>query len=99
MSLIDRCQKVAVEARGPGYLDKELTIYDACVSYFLALIGAYTINYKQSRLYFGETLTILRVIGAHKIKDDQPSPSGEPVDFIRQEIGRRIFWTVFVSAR
>jgi hypothetical protein len=116
MNLVERCHKVAVEARGPGYLDKDLTVYDAATSYLLALIGGYTYNAKQCRLYFGETLTILRVIGAHKgnnpgnatgglpslISYDTPGnaeQAGEPMDFIRQEIGRRIFWILFVGIR
>jgi hypothetical protein len=116
MSLVERCRKVAVEARGPGYLDKDLTVYDAATSYLLALVGAYTINFRQCRLYFGETMTILRVVGAHKGKiPDHFHPSlpqpfvgyvspgqgqiGEPADFIRQEIGRRIFWILFVGIR
>jgi hypothetical protein len=106
MSLVERCHKVAVEARGAGYLDKDLTVYDAATSYLLALVAAYTYNMKQCRLYFGETLTILRVIGVnvgHNPKNTTGQTSsydatrhtgqhGEPVDFIRQEIGRRIFW-------
>jgi hypothetical protein len=126
VSLVDRCHKIAVEARGPGYLDKELTVYDAATSYLLALAGVYTINYKQGRLYFGETLTIMRVIGAYKQKDkqygiEQPElgrgqeippwagqagetnefirQTGEPVDFIKQEIARRIFWCAFTGVR
>lgn len=116
-SLVERCHKVAVEARGPGYLDKHLTVYDAATSYFLGLCGAYTINWRQCRLYFGETLTIMRAIGAHKLKDsgfysvgalptvmgaDGPNfegHTGEPIDYIRQEIGRRIFWVMFVGVR
>lgn len=116
MSLVERCHKVAVEARGAGYLDKELSVYDAVTSYFLGLAGAYTFQWKQTRLYFGETLTITRVLGAHRAKDpgflpvgalpaiygSDPSafdPQTQPVDFIRQEIGRRVFWVMFVSIR
>jgi hypothetical protein len=47
-------------------LDKDLTVYDACTSYFLGLTAAYTFQWKQCRLYFGETLNISRVLGAHK---------------------------------
>jgi hypothetical protein len=118
VSLVERCHKVAVEARGAGYLDRELTVYDAATSYFLGLAGAYTINWKQCRLYFAETLSIARSIGALKLKDpglyhvgqlpgamggDGPGGfegvAGEPVDYIRQEIGRRIFWVMFVGVR
>jgi hypothetical protein len=117
ISLLERCHKVAVEARGPGYLDKELTVYDAATSYLLALAGAYTFQFRQFRLYFGETLTILRVIGVHKTKDlgqhnarQLPMAmgqgaagsfvqAGEPIDFIRQELGRRIFWCTLTGVR
>jgi hypothetical protein len=58
-----------VEARGSGYLDKDLTVYDAATSYFLGLSAAYTFQWRQCRLYFGETLTITRVLGAHRVKD------------------------------
>lgn len=114
ISLVERCHKVAVEARGTGYLDKELTVYDAATSYFLGLAGAYTFSWKQCRLYFAEALTIARSLGVHKIKDatiySAASTSGsdengyirkspETVDYIRQEIGRRIFWITFVGVR
>jgi hypothetical protein len=117
LSLVERCHKVAVEARGAGYLDKDLTVYDAATSYFLGLAAAYTIQWRQCRLYFAETLTIARAIGVHRLRDptvyavgdlpaimghDGPSvegQAGEPIDYIRQEIGRRIFWVMFVGVR
>lgn len=116
LSLVERCHKVAVEARGPGYLDKNLSVYDAATSYFLGLSGAYTFKWRQCRLYFGETLNIIRMLGAHRTKNpgltaamgrlpatfgeenphyDQP----ESVDYIRQEMGRRLFWVMFVGIR
>ncbi|KAK2626211.1 hypothetical protein QTJ16_004473 [Diplocarpon rosae] len=113
MSLVERCHKVAVAARGPGYLDNELSVYDAATSYFLGLAAAYTFQWKQTRLYFGETLNIIRVLGAHKVQDnglsvgDMPGVFGAEnsnfehlstgVDYIRQEIGRRVFWVMFVG--
>ncbi|KAI9745884.1 MAG: hypothetical protein M1818_000565 [Claussenomyces sp. TS43310] len=116
VSLVERCHKVAVEARGPGYLDRDLTVYDAATSYFLGLASAYTINWRQCRLYFGECLSISRTIGVHRTMDPSQYNIGsvatamsastgsegqadEPVDYIRQEIGRRIFWCMFVGIR
>lgn len=116
ISLVGRCHKVAVAARGAGYLDKELSVYDACTSYFLGLAAAYTFQWRQCRLYFGETLNIIRALGAHKLKDPGMLSVGslpvtfggdgtrydgqqEPVDYIRQEIGRRVFWIMFVGVR
>jgi hypothetical protein len=106
--LVERCHKVAVEARGAGYLDKELTVYDAATSYFLGLAAAYTINWRQCRLYFGETFTISRIIGVQRQNKGEVSTEymgpdvpaqREPVDYIKQEIGRRIFWVMLVGIR
>jgi hypothetical protein len=86
------------------------SVYDAITSYFLGLSGAYTFKWKQTRLYFGETLTILRVIGAHRAKNFIPYESlqgmngfeqsgSEKVDYIKQELGRRVFWVMLVGIR
>ncbi|KAB8293301.1 hypothetical protein EYC80_007630 [Monilinia laxa] len=117
LALVERCHKVAVEARGAGYLDKNLSVYDAATSYFLGLSGAYTFNWRQCRLYFGETLNIIRMLGAHRTKNSSlmstmghlPATFGaespqyidqpESVDYIKQEIGRRLFWVMFVGIR
>lgn len=112
VSLVNRCHAIATEARGSGYLDKEFTVYDAATSYFLGLAKAYTYNWQACRLYFAETISISRVVGAHKERIDGREsihelpiefggdPSGqrlEPVDHIKQEIGRRVFWVMVVS--
>jgi hypothetical protein len=115
--LVERCHKVAVESRGAGYLDKQLNVYDAATSYLLGLSHAYTFKWKMCRLYFGETLTILRVVGAHRVKNaDYLSVGALPAaygagsesgyeerpqitDYVKQEIGRRIFWIMFLAVR
>ena len=111
MSLVDRCHKIATDARGPGYLDTELTVHDGVTSYLLGLTGAYTFNWRQCRLYFGECLNISRLLGLHRAQCRSPSAYGrfptsanldhrlhEPnVDLIIQEIGRRLFWVLFVG--
>ena len=67
MSLINRCQQVCTEARGPAYLERDtLNVYDACTSYFLGLIGAYTNRMRQCFLYFGECISIMKTLGIHK---------------------------------
>jgi hypothetical protein len=117
ISFVEKCHNIATQARGPGYLDNpNLSIYDAITSYFLGLSGAYTFKWKQTRLYFGETLTMLRVIGAHRAKNQSFIPLGsleashgdangfeqplaEKVDYIKQELGRRVFWVMFVGIR
>jgi hypothetical protein len=65
-SLIERCHKIAVDARGPGYLDKELSVYDAATSYFLALTGAYIFDMRRLRLYIVECVGIMRALDIHK---------------------------------
>ena len=118
MSLVNRCQKICSIARGPGYLERDnLSVYDAATSYFLALTGIYTFNWRPGRLYFGECLTIIRTLGLHKAKDQAFTPLGtlpasvgshgsdregspsQVVDHITLEMGRRIFWTMFVAVR
>ena len=104
MSLVERCHKIAVEARGPGYLDRDFTVYDAAISYLQGLIGAYTFNWRQARVYFGQCLTISRVIGLDTGRgppNRQSLQNGQElgVDIITQELGRRLFWTSFVGVK
>lgn len=115
VSLVERCRKVALDARGTGYLDRELSVYDAATSYFLGLAAGYTFQYHLCRLYFGECLSISRSIGLHRTRDpnfhglgstamgaDGPAymgQQGQPADYIKQEIGRRIFYVMIVGIR
>lgn len=113
ISLVERCHRVAVEARGPGYLDQELNVLDAAISYFLGLSSAYTFNMRQCRLYFGECLNIIRCLGLHKVRRDgrfdfdarmtvegSPNIGTKPeINFITRELGRRLFWVMFVGVR
>jgi hypothetical protein len=118
LAFVDKCREICAQARGPGYLDRpQLSVYDACTSYFLALTGAYTFQWRACRLYFGECLTILRSLGLHKAKGPEQtelgtlpgalganglSPEGprdESVDKITEQMGRRVFWTMFVGVR
>lgn len=109
LSLVDRCHKVAVQARGTAFLDKEMHVYDAAVSYLLGLTAAYGYRWRQSKLYFGESLLLLRSLGLHKATSsshpkDSPSRNHAErgdgkVDYIVQEMGRRVFWVLFVGAK
>jgi hypothetical protein len=111
LSLVESCHSIAVQARGPGYLDHhDLNVYDAVTSYFLGLAGGYTFEWTRTRLYFGEALTIIRVTGVHKVRNLAFIPAAfggeknnfqqqENVDYIKQEIGRRVFWVIFVGIR
>ncbi|MCJ1464883.1 hypothetical protein MMC07_003498 [Pseudocyphellaria aurata] len=110
-SLIDRCHKIAVDACGLAYLDKNFTVHDAIISYLQGLIGAYTFNWQSCRAYFGQCLTISRTIGLHQAKgsghaDCEGVSSGlngasqeSTTDLILQELGRRTFWIMFVAIK
>lgn len=80
-SLIERCHKIAIDACGPAYLDKNFTVHDAVINYLQGLIGAYTFNWQSCRAYFGQCLTISRTIRLHQAKgsghaDYEGTPSG-----------------------
>lgn len=71
LALVDKCQKVCALARGPGYLDSDtLSVHDAATSFLLGMAAVYTFNWRQSRLYLGESMTILRALHLHKAKED-----------------------------
>jgi hypothetical protein len=109
-ALIARCHKVFVDARGLGFLDRELTIYDAAASYLTGTSAAYMFDMQHNRLYFGEGVLILRMLGLHRsgrhhVQTDPAfatsayaGPDSEPeVDYITQEIARRLFWLYYVG--
>lgn len=102
-ALIDRCHQVFCDARGPGFLDRDLNLNDAAGSYFAALAAAYVFDMTRFRLYAGEAVMILRALGFHRADDsyqanNQFSESNAPVvDHIYQESGRRLFWLLFVG--
>ena len=104
-NLVDRCHKITIEARGVGFMDKKHNIYDATTSYLLALSTGYSLQWRQSKLYFGETLLILRALGLHRSHENAMTTpqlirqdSGEhTTNYITRELGRRIFWVLFVG--
>lgn len=87
MALVKRCHDVAVEARGPGYLDNSNTVEDAAISYHLGLCAGYVYNIGSCRMYFGECMTILRVhnlynppISSSAMGSTSASPASGPRD-------------------
>ncbi|KIW11621.1 hypothetical protein PV08_10923 [Exophiala spinifera] len=108
--LIDRCHQVFVEARGLGYMDRPLGLYDAISSYLTALAAAYTLDLPRLRLYLGECTLITRELGFHRPEFYRPPPTPggsyphaeaqrpQIVDYVYQESGRRLFWLLFVGA-
>lgn len=61
IALVKRCHDVAIQARGIGYLDRNATVYDAAISYFLGVCAAYIFNIRRCRIYLAECRTMLQV--------------------------------------
>ncbi|KAL3477876.1 hypothetical protein BJX99DRAFT_119742 [Aspergillus californicus] len=113
-ALVKRCRDVAVQARGSGYLDRTPTVYDAAISYFLALCSGYAWNMRSCRAYLAECLTMLHVYGlcnppqarGPSLGPTSPASSSSvhsqeegTVNIIDVELGRRLFYTVLVGYR
>ncbi|KAF3763675.1 hypothetical protein M406DRAFT_261603, partial [Cryphonectria parasitica EP155] len=105
--LVDRCMKVALAMRPTDYMLKDtITVNDAAISYFLCLGAAYTMRPNQCRRFLGESLLFLREMGFHKMRPpptslsfDPSRPDDQPTDFISDEIGKRIYWCIFLGVR
>lgn len=98
LQLGESCHKIALDSRGPGYLDGDINVYDAATSYFLGLAAAYKGQKERMRLYLAECLTILRSLGVHKPEVILQQES-QGSDVIQREMGRRLFWIMFVAVR
>lgn len=61
IALVKRCHDVAIQARGTGYLDRNVTVYDAAISYFLGVCAGYVYSMRRCRLYLAECRTMLQV--------------------------------------
>lgn len=61
IALVKRCHDVAIQARGIGYLDRNATVYDAAISYFLGVCAGYIFNIRRCRIYLAECRTMLQV--------------------------------------
>ena len=114
---IDRCHTIAIQAREANYLDREIVLVDAMVSYLLGVTGVLTSIWNRARIYLEQALTMSRLIGLSKTPGpDYIDPDGAasvspianghdlhdslgPPDYIRQELGRRTFWLIFVAVK
>ncbi|KAK0648108.1 hypothetical protein B0T16DRAFT_324136 [Cercophora newfieldiana] len=105
ITMIERCRTVALEARGHQFYNKEdVTVYDAATSYFLGLAAAYTLQWKLCRRFMIESMSFIREMGYHKPRDIGSSMygvtyRGPPFDHVQDQLGRRIFWCLFLGIR
>lgn len=76
VALVKKCHDVAVQARGTGYLDRNATVYDAAISYFLGLSAGYIYDFRRCRIYLAECRTLLHVYDlCREPKGDLLSPT------------------------
>jgi hypothetical protein len=105
ITLIDRCRTVALEARGPTFYSRDdITVYDAATSYFLGLAAAYTMQWKVCRRFMAECMAFIRELGYHKPRDLGSSMfgvtyRGPSFNHVEDQLGKRIFWCMFVGLR
>ncbi|KAJ2966488.1 hypothetical protein NUW58_g10649 [Xylaria curta] len=113
ITMIDHCRSIALEARGATFMAKqEMTVDDAATSYFLGLAAGYTLQWKPCRRFLAETMSFCRELGTHRPRDPSglagslpdlasalSSAANRPIDHIKDQIGKRIFWVMVAGIR
>ncbi|OTA54476.1 hypothetical protein K449DRAFT_389217 [Hypoxylon sp. EC38] len=113
VSMIDHCRSIALDARGPRFMMKEeMSVSDAATSYFLGIAAAHTLQWRMCKRFFTETMTFCRELSSNRPKGVSGlgahvpglglalNPSAdEPVDHIKDQIGKRIFWVMVAGVR
>ncbi|KAI0813710.1 hypothetical protein GGR55DRAFT_635574 [Xylaria sp. FL0064] len=113
ITMIDHCRSIALEARGTTYLAKhEMSVDDAATSYFLGLAAGYTLQWKPCRRFLAETMSFCRELNTHRPRDlsnlagylpdlaaAANSIANKPIDHIKDQIGKRIFWVMVAGVR
>lgn len=67
MDLVERCQKIAMEALGPAYLDHKMSVDDVVINYLQALTRAQMFNRQSAINYLNQCMTISVILGLHKV--------------------------------
>ncbi|CAF9933906.1 hypothetical protein IMSHALPRED_009517 [Imshaugia aleurites] len=65
--LVDRCHKIAMEAVGPAYLDREWSVHDAVINYLQGLTYVQTRHRQSAIHYFTQCILISSTIGLRKV--------------------------------
>jgi hypothetical protein len=78
IALVKRCLDVAIQARGTGYLDRNATVYDAAISYFIAVCTGYIYNMRRCRIYLSECRAMLQVYDLCRSPTNLPSSTLGP---------------------
>ncbi|KAI1498027.1 hypothetical protein F5X99DRAFT_394909 [Biscogniauxia marginata] len=112
-TMIEHCRTIALDARGTRFmLKQEMSVDDAATSYFLGLSAAYTLQWKPFKRFMAETLSFCREVVAPRQRDisnidsqvsglvaDGNNMAGKPIDHIKDQIGKRIFWVMVSGVR
>ncbi|KAI1494229.1 hypothetical protein F5X96DRAFT_676539 [Biscogniauxia mediterranea] len=112
-TMIEHCRTIALDARGARFmLKQEMSVDDAATSYFLGIAAAYTLQWKPCKRFMSETLSFCREIVAQRQRDppnleaqvaglavDVNEMAGKPIDHIKDQISKRIFWVMVAGAR
>jgi hypothetical protein len=113
ITMVDHCRSIALEARGYSFMAKqEMSVDDAATSYFLGIAAGYTLQWKPCRRFLVETMSFCRELGTHRPRDLSslagylPDLAGvanpvanKPIDHIKDQIGKRIFWVMVAGTR
>ena len=87
-----------MEARGTGHLDRPPNLNEAIASYLAGLAAVYNWDINRMRMYFGECVMMIRGLHFHRPPELSETQQNQPVNYIYQESGRRLFWLMFVGA-
>ncbi|KAI1259721.1 hypothetical protein F5Y18DRAFT_420582 [Xylariaceae sp. FL1019] len=113
ITMIDHCRNIALEARGASLLTKEEpSVDDAATCYFLGLAAGYTLRWTTCTQFMTFTLNICKKL-ISSTSPGLSSPAGhfsrdmhngnhaanKPVDHIKDQIGKRIFWVMVAGIR
>ncbi|KAI1475895.1 hypothetical protein K445DRAFT_322932 [Daldinia sp. EC12] len=113
IAMIDHCRSIALEARGARFMMKdEMSPDDAATSYFLGYACAHTLQWRMCKRFLTETMTFCRELAARRsralsaLEASMPglalslnASSSKPVDHIKDQIGKRIFWVMVAGVR
>ena len=69
MDLVDRCHKIAMEALGPAYLGRKMSVHDAVVSYLQALTFVQTHNQQSAIHFLNQCRSISATVGLQAVND------------------------------
>lgn len=67
MDLVERCQKIAMEALGPAYWTRKMSVDDAIVNYLQALTFLQIFNPQSAIYYLRHCMTISATVGLHQV--------------------------------